>query len=101
MLSTPMVPEKTSSTLNAIRSPLLFNAFAVISLAGVTGTVAVSSLPDWFKICCVTFTFSWTAGVSVWINRTSRRDPRGLAYGPKEYLEESKMEHQRKLKGIQ
>jgi uncharacterized membrane protein len=92
-------PEPTSKTLNAIRSPLVFNAFLTISLAGVVGAVLYSDLPKEVKIYSLAFFGLWFAGVVIWTAYIARKDPRSLAYGPNEYLKESQMkyEHERAM----
>lgn len=75
----------------------MFNAFVVLSLAGVVGSVLFSNLPQEIKIGSVAFFFLWVLGITVWINRIAQKDPRSIAYGPNEYLEESRLAHERQM----
>ena len=79
---------------------MVFNAFVIIALAGVVGTVLLSNLPLEVKIGSVVFFFAWVLGITVWINRIAKRDPRAVAYGPNEYLEESRLAHEREMAAI-
>jgi uncharacterized membrane protein YfcA len=89
--------EPASKQLNAVRSPLVFNAFIAISLGGVTGAVLYSNLPEWFRIGMVTFFCLWVLAVMFWTNHQANKDIRRLVYGPKEHLEESRMAYEHKL----
>jgi hypothetical protein len=91
------VPEPASKTLNAVRSPLVFNALITLLLSGVVGGVLYSSLPTWFRMSTVGFFGLWIIGMTMWTYIAYRRDPRGLAYGPNEYIEESRMAYEHKL----
>lgn len=94
-----MPPESQSKILNAVRSPLVFNALALISLSGVLGTILLSNVPTEAKIGAAIVFFLWVLGQTLWINWVMRRDPRALCYGPNEYLAESRLkyEHDRKM----
>ena len=49
--------EPTSKTLNAIRSPLVFNALVTLLLTGIVGAVLACGLADWFRMAVVGFDF--------------------------------------------
>lgn len=87
--------------LNAVRSPLAFNALTLLVLTGIMGGVLGSGLPDSAKELSLAFYFVGLAAAVIRVDILFRKDPRGLAYGPNEYLEESRLEHQRRMKGIQ
>ncbi len=89
--------EPTSKTLNAIRSPLVFNALVTLLLTGIVGAVLACGLADWFRMAVVGFYFLWISAMAFWVYRSYRKDPRGLAYGPNEYIEESHMAYEHKL----
>jgi len=90
-------PESISKTLNAVRSPLVFNALVTLLLTSIVVAVLASSLPDWFRMSVVGFYFAWMSAMALWIYNAYRKDPRGLAYGPNEYIEESRMAYEHKL----
>ena len=72
---------------------MIFNAFSIISLASIaTGTAVSGHMPilTWVVV-------GWIIGMTIWINWQAAHDPRSLAYGPHEYLEESKLAHQRQM----
>jgi hypothetical protein len=85
--------------LNFIRSPLVFNAFVIFALAGVLTSVLFSDLPVMVKVASLICFVLWCLGISIWINRTARTDPRAICYGPNELLQESRLQHQRKMAG--
>jgi hypothetical protein len=91
------VPEPTSKTLNAVRSPLVFNALITLLLTGIVGGVLASDLPDWFRMTAVGVYFAWISLMTLWVYNAYRKDPRGLAYGPNDYIEESRMAYEHKL----
>jgi hypothetical protein len=92
-------PDAYSKTLNAVRSPLVFNALTILVMGGIVGSVLLSGLPMEMKCGSVIFFFSWTVGLTVWVNRKAGTNQRDLAYGPTELLEESrlKFEHDREM----
>jgi hypothetical protein len=93
-------PEPTSKTLNAVRSPLVFNALVTLLLTSIVVAVLATSLPDWFRMSVVGFYFAWITAMALWIYKAYRKDPRGLAYGPNEYIEESKLAHERQMEAM-
>jgi hypothetical protein len=75
---------------------MIFNAFSIISIGSIATAAAVTghtSALEWVAIC-------WIAGMTVWINWQSIHDPRALTYGPHEYLEESRLAHQRHMAAL-
>jgi hypothetical protein len=90
-------PEPTSKTLNAVRSPLVFNALITLLLTGIVGGVLASDLPAWFRMGVVGLYFAWVSAMALWIYSAYRKDPRGLAYGPNEYIKESRLAYEHKL----
>jgi len=86
--------------LNAVRSPLVFNALIVLVLTGVMGGVLASGLPDGAKETALALYFVGLAAVVIRVDILFRKDPRGLAYGPNEYLEESRMAHERHMEAL-
>jgi hypothetical protein len=98
-MDSPYTPD--SKVLNAIRSPLVFNALIVMVLTGIMGGVLVSGLPDRAKEITLALYFIGLAAVVIRVDILFRKDPRGLAYGPNEYLEESRLAHERRMAGKQ
>jgi hypothetical protein len=86
--------------LNAVRSPLVFNALIVLVLTGMMGAVMASSLPSGAKDVSLAVYFLSLVAVVVRVDILFRKDPRGLAYGPNEYLEESRMAHERHMEAL-
>lgn len=95
-----VTPPQTGRVLNAIRSPLVFNALVLIIMGTVTVSVILSGLPDWVKITVLALFVVGLAWMTVWVNIAMRRHPREISYGPNEYVEESKLAHERKMRGI-
>jgi hypothetical protein len=91
----PYTPD--SKLLNAVRSPLVLNALIILVLTGVMGGVLGSSLPDRAKEIALALYFIGLAAVLIRVDILFRKDPRGLAYGPNEYLEESRLAHERHM----
>lgn len=87
----PVTSEQPSRWLEAIRSPMLFNAFA-IGMAFLTLRFAPPSIERW----CV---FGFILAVTIWLNVFAATNPRFLNYGSREYLRESEMEHERRMAG--
>ena len=79
---------------------MIFFALITLLIFGLAGGVLASNLPDWFRMAAVGVSFIWAAGVLGWTYRAYRNDPRGLAYGPNEYLEESRLAHQRHMASV-
>jgi hypothetical protein len=75
----------------------VFNALVTLLLTTIVGGVLATSLPSWFRMGVVAFYFVWLTAMALWVYKSYRKDPRGLAYGPHEYLEESRMEYEHQL----
>jgi len=69
---------------------MIFDAFAIL-MAFLTVTFAHPSRERW----CV---LGFIAIVTIWLNVFAVLNPRFLCYGPREYLRESEMEHERRLR---
>lgn len=87
----PVTPEQPSRWLDAIKNPMIFNAFALV-IAFLTVTFAPPSTERW---CLLGF----IAVVTIWLNVFAAVNPRFLNYGPREYLRESEMSHERRMGG--
>lgn len=75
----------------------MFNALVTLLLTGIVGAVLATGLPDWFRMAVTAFYFLWISAMAIWVYMAYRKDPRGLAYGPNEYIEESRMAYEHKL----
>jgi hypothetical protein len=79
-----------------IKTPMIFNAFSVVSISSMVTAMAFSSHPPvlaWVGL-------GWVVVLTVWVNWQAKSDPRAMMYGPNEYLEESRLDHERKMAGI-
>ncbi len=85
----PITAEQPSRWLDAIKNPMIFNAFAIL-MGFLTVTFAPHSLERW----CV---LGFIAAVTVWLNVFAAYNPRFLNYGPREYLRESELAHERQM----
>jgi hypothetical protein len=94
--------EQTSGSaaaiLAAIKSPMIFNALVVL-VVGTLGWRLPSAHPSDSPL-------AWTCigiivAIALWLNIFAAINPRFLAYGPHEYLRESEMAHERKMKGVE
>jgi hypothetical protein len=90
-MNVPVTPERPSLWLEAIKNPMIFNAFATL-MAFFTVTFAHPSLERW----CV---LGFIAAITISLNVFAAVNPRFLNYGPREYLRESEMAHERRLAG--
>jgi hypothetical protein len=82
--------------LSVVKTPMIFNAFAILSISSIATAMAwKSSTPPlaWFAI-------GFIVVMTAWVNWQAKRDPRALMYGPSEYLEESRLEHERSMETI-
>jgi hypothetical protein len=86
--------------LNAVRSPLVFNALVTLLITGIVVAVLESGLPEWFRMSVVGFYLLWLTAMVLGIYAAYRKDPRGLAYGPNEYIEESRLLHERNMEAL-
>jgi hypothetical protein len=96
-----LLPDRPSRLLNAVRSGLVFNALVIMLMASVTTAVLYATVPEWFKL---TFAGAFAVGLvwmAVWVNIAIRRHPREMSYGPQEYLEERRLEHERRMKNTE
>jgi hypothetical protein len=78
----------------------VFNAFLTISGAGVVSAVLYSSLPEVTKTVTLLVFGIWFIGIAVWTGYIAKTDPRSLSYGPNEYLQESKLAHDRHMAAL-
>jgi hypothetical protein len=97
-MEVPLSPDP--KLLNAVRSPLVFNALIVLVLTGIMGAVMASSLPSGAKEVSLAVYFLGLVAVVVRVDMLFRKDPRGLAYGPNEYIEESRLAHERHMEAL-
>jgi hypothetical protein len=85
--------EQDGKILSAIKSPMIFNAFSIISIGSIATASAITGhapVLEWVAVC-------WIVGMTLWVNWQAARNPRSLTYGPHEYLEESRLAHQRQM----
>lgn len=87
----PVEPESPSAMLAAIRSPMIFNAFVILMVV-MTVIFARPSPGRAYALGFITV-------LTIWLNVYSAINPRFLCYGPREYLKESQLEHERKMAG--
>jgi Na+-transporting NADH:ubiquinone oxidoreductase subunit NqrB len=81
--------------ISVVRGPMTFNALAVI---------LVYLLAVHFDKGATAFTwwcFGFIAAVTMGLNVFAAINPRFLAYGSYEYIRESEMAHERRMKGIE
>ena len=87
----PVTPEQPSRWLEAIKNPMIFNAFAIL-IGFFTVTFAPPSLAR-------SYFLGGIAVVTIWLNVFSAFNPRFVSYGAREYLRESEMAHERRMVG--
>jgi hypothetical protein len=93
MNAIPIAPEKPSAILAVVKSPMVFNAFSILVVAFLAWRTAdIEPTPPvvWFGLVFI-------AAVTVWLNVFAAINPRFLAYGPTEYLEESRLAHEQEM----
>ena len=95
MDSTRIAPEKQSALLEAIKSPMIFNAFAILVIGWLVWRTAEIQPTPWIVWIGIAF----IAAVTIWLNIFAAINPRFLAYGPREYIRESELEHERRIAG--
>ena len=78
----------------------MFDALVVVIMGTVTFGIVHSDLPEWFRIVAAALFFVGLFGMTWWVNIAMRRHPREISYGPNELLEESRLEHERKMKSL-
>lgn len=72
-------------------------ALIVCSLTLMLGGLLATNLPWQFKAVGFGVYAVGVLAVGVGTFVMAHKNPRGLAYGPNEYLEESRLEHERKI----
>ncbi len=83
--------DKPSLVLATIKSPVVFNAFAVLAvLVLVLWGKGADPAVLWFGLVFV-------AAVTALLNYFAAQNPRFLTYGPAEYLRESELAHEREM----
>ena len=85
--------------LKAVRNPMIFNALAIVVMAILVNGGIRLEFAAW-RVTFLGIGVVFTTGVTMWLNYFAWRNPRFLAYGPDEYLRESELEHERKMKGF-
>lgn len=90
-MNLPVLPEQPSRWLEAIKNPMLFSAFAIL-MAVLLLIFTSPSLERWYLLGGI-------AVVTFAINVAALIKPRFLAYGAREYLRESEMDHERRMAG--
>ena len=79
----------------------MFNALIVLVLTGIMGAVLASGLPAVAKEVSLALYFVGMVAVVIRVDILFRKDPRGLSYGPNEYIEESRLlAHERQMAAI-
>src|SRR5450631_4458015 len=86
--------------INAVRSPLGMGALIVLVLSLGFFAVLPTSLPWQFKAVVFGVFTAGLAIVGLFTVVMAHKNPRGLAYGPKEYLEESRMARAQTVKEL-
>ena len=87
--------------LEALRNPTIFNGLGVIAYLWLSLTALHTESWPVPKIAFTAASMALIAGIVAWLNIFAWKNPRFLAYGPEEFLAESKMEHERKMAGKQ
>ena len=80
---------------------MIFNALAILLVGALMWHAATEDFFSVFVRWVYGLGFSFIVGVTLWLNWLAARNPRFLAYGPREYLRESELAHERKMKGIE
>src|SRR6266545_3363863 len=99
-MDTPAVSGKVNRTLEAIRNPMIFNAFAILAAIILGGLVAMGRINSASQVVFVGISYLFIIGVTVWLNYFASTNPRFLAYGPAEYIRESELSHEREMAKI-
>jgi hypothetical protein len=94
----PAKPERPSQLLEAVRSPMIFNALAIISVTVLTWHALGIDLTK-PRLTVLGVGYAIIIGVTAWLNWFAAHNPRFLAYGSREYLRESEMAHERQMAG--
>ncbi len=90
--------DRPSRVLEVIRNPMIFNAFAVMAALVVLAMVAWADMAG-SQLGIAWAVLGFVGLVTLWLNYFAAKNPRFLAYGPREYLEESRLEHERRMAG--
>jgi hypothetical protein len=72
---------------------MIFNALALLVLLALSYSVRIP-MRQWWAI------FGAVLAVTAWLNIFAAVNPRFLAYGPREYLRESELAHEREMAKI-
>jgi hypothetical protein len=91
------ITERSSQLWGVVKSPVIFNALAIIVMTALTWHALSLDLTN-PRLIVLGAGYAFIVGVTFWLNWFAAHNPRFLAYGPNEYLRESEMEHQRKMK---
>jgi hypothetical protein len=73
----------------------------MLLLTGVIGGVLGTNLPWQVKSVALCAYALGMAAVGIHVGHMAWRNPRGLSYGPNEFIEESRLEHERRVREIQ
>jgi uncharacterized membrane protein YeiB len=93
MGDSPDSTEKPSALLLAIKSPLIFNAFAILVMGFLIwrpATLQPTPRIVWIGI-------GFIVAVTIWSNIFAKLWPRELVYGPHELLRESQLSYDLKM----
>jgi uncharacterized membrane protein len=90
--------EPDSRVLNAVRTPLVLIALFTVALFGISETFLLSGVSWQVKMVIFGVDVAFLSGLMIWMARIVERNPRALSYGPHEYLEESRLAHERNLR---
>ena len=85
--------------LKAVRNPMVFNALAIVVMAWLVSGGTRLEFAAW-RVTFLGIGVVFTIGVTAWLNYFAWKNPRFLAYGPDEYLHESELDHERRMKGM-
>ena len=80
---------------------MIFNALAILLVGALMWHATTEDCLSVFTYWAYGLGFAFIVGVIFWLNWFAARNPRFLAYGPGEYLRESELAHERKMKGIE
>jgi hypothetical protein len=78
----------------------VFCGLVALLMTGVVLAVLESGLPEWFRMSATGFYAVWLTGMVLGVYAAYRKDPRGLSYGPNEYIEESRLAHERHMEAL-
>ena len=78
---------------------MIFNSLALLVTSGLLWRATSLDLSKPYVVEVLGVGFGFIVLVTVWLNVFAAMNPRFLAYGPKEYLRESELRHERILAG--